>query len=175
MSVSVDVRDLLRAPGTSRPVLLSAPLPDVGTEVARIPEDRPVEADLLMESVVEGILVGGPLSGSMTLTCARCLKPFEAPFDLRVEEMFAVGAGPQDDEYPVGDGFIDLEPMFRDAVMLAMPFAPLCRAECLGLCDRCGADRNLNECACPPEAAAGWAPLSSLALDLRSGPPRARG
>jgi uncharacterized protein len=45
-----------------------------------------------------------------------------------------------------------------------MPFAPLCRPDCLGLCSRCGGDLNLGECTCRPEADPRWAPLSGLEL-----------
>jgi len=115
--------------------------------------------------VVEGILVSGPVTGTMTMVCARCLKPFEAPFSVRVQELFTPQAQPEDDEYPLRDETVDLEPMLRDAVVLAMPFAPLCRADCIGLCERCGGDRNLGECSCGPEIDARWAPLAGLDLD----------
>jgi len=108
----------------------------------------------------------------MALWCARCLKRFETPFEVEVEELFVPGARPEDDEYPVVEGFIDLEPMIRDAVILAMPFAPLCRPDCRGLCERCGGDRNMDECTCPPRSDPRWAPLMGLDLgqdDLPAG------
>ena len=163
MAVAVDVRDLLRHPGSSRTVSVEEPIPGLQTELAQVPGD--VDADLLFESVVEGILVTGPVTGTMTLACARCLKPFDAPFSVRVQELFAEGAGPEDDEYVLAEETVDLEPMLRDAVVLAMPFAPLCREDCLGLCERCGGDRNLGECSCGPEVDVRWAPLSGLELD----------
>ena len=133
-------------------------------ELAAVPEETPVRGDLLLESVVEGILVSGPLKGRMTLSCARCLKPFERDFEVDVQDLFAAGAEAGADEYPLGPtGALDLEPMVRDAVLLAMPFSPLCRPDCLGLCERCGGDRNLGECTCPPEVAdPRWAALDSL-------------
>lgn len=164
MTVPVDVRDLLGQPGTSRTVHVREPISGLVTEVASVPEDRPVAADLLLESVVEGVLVSGPLQGTMALVCARCLAPIESPFNIDVQELFRPGAAPDDDEYPVADGVADLEPMIRDAVLLAMPFAPLCRPDCLGLCDRCGGDRNAGECQCPPETDSRWSVLVDLDL-----------
>jgi uncharacterized protein len=167
----IDVRDLIGQPGSSREVHVSEPMSDLGTELAVVPEDRPVGADLRLESVVEGILVSGPLRGVMTMTCARCLKPFDAAFDLEVQELYAPEASPEDDEYPLMEGAVDLEPMIRDAVLLEVPFAPLCRPDCQGLCERCGGDRNLGECTCQPEVDARWAPLLELNLDeLNIGP-----
>jgi uncharacterized protein len=174
MSVVIDVRDLLSQPGASRTVRVSEPVPGLGTELAAVPADRRIDAQLLLESVVEGVLVSGPVSGDMALICARCLKTFQSDFRLDVRELFTPGAGAEEDEYPVDEGSIDVEPMIRDAVVLSMPFAPLCRPDCLGLCERCGGDRNLGECRCEAEVDPRWARLSSLELerlDMASGHP----
>ena len=45
---------------------------------------------------------------------------------------------------------------------LQLPFAPLCRPDCAGLCERCGGDRNLGECSCEQEIDARWAPLQGF-------------
>jgi uncharacterized protein len=167
MTVEVDVRDLVGRPGVSRTVDVTEPVDGLRTELAFVPEDRPVSARLLMESVVEGILASGPLSGVMVIRCARCLTASERPFQVQTQEMFTPGADPTGDEYLLDEGFVDLEPMIRDAVLLAMPLAPLCSPGCLGLCPRCGGDRNLGECACQPDVNARWAPLASLRIDSR--------
>jgi uncharacterized protein len=170
MSVIVDVRDLVRQPGSSRPLQVSEPIEGLAAGLAMVPQDRPVDAALLMESVVEGILVTGPLSGVMTLECARCLKRFDHEFQVRVQEMFAEGVSPEDDEYPLAEGHVDLEPMMRDAILLSAPYAPLCRPDCQGLCPRCGGDRNLGECTCGPAVDLRWAPLMELNLDMIDDP-----
>ena len=168
----IDVRDLLEHPGASRTVQVSEAIPDLATELALVPEDRAVGANVRLESVVEGVLVSGSLSGRMRLTCARCLKTFDSGFDLEVHELFTPEATEDHDEYPVMEGFVNLESMIRDAVLPAMPFAPLCRPDCRGLCERCGGDRNFGECACPPEVDSRWAPLATLRFpddDLATG------
>jgi len=109
--------------------------------------------------------VNGTVSGLMVMSCARCLKPFRSEFRLDVLELFVPGAAALDDEYPVHEGAIDIEPMIRDAVLLSMPFAPLCKPDCLGLCERCGGDRNLGECVCQPEADPRWGPLIGIDLE----------
>jgi uncharacterized protein len=167
MTVPVDVRDLVRQPGSSRTVRVQEPVEGLATELARVPEDREVHAELLFESVVEGILVSGKVRGTMVVSCARCLKPVETVFDLHVQELFAPGAREEDDQYSLGEGSLDLEPMIRDAVVLAMPFAPLCRPECMGLCARCGGDINEGECSCPPQQDERWAPLRGIEWETR--------
>ena len=68
--------------------------------------------------------------------------------------------------YQVHDGAIDIEPMVRDAVLLSMPFSPLCKPDCAGLCPRCGGDRNLGECTCGPELAdERWSVLNEIRFD----------
>jgi uncharacterized protein len=166
MSLQIDVRDLLGQPGSSRTVRVAEPVPGLSTVLAEVPEERGVDARLLFESVVEGVLVSGPVQGRMRLSCARCLKEFDAPFSLAVQELFVPGATSEDDEYPLVEGFVDLEPMIRDAVILSMPFAPLCRPDCLGLCERCGGDRNLGQCRCLPETDPRWSALVDLRIDV---------
>jgi uncharacterized protein len=161
----MDVRDLLERPGSSREVRVAEPIEGLTTELARVPPADPVDADLLLEHVVEGILVSGPLTGRMSFHCARCLKEFSREFRVEVHELFTPEATETDDEYPVADGTIDLEPMVRDAVVLSMPFSPLCRPDCLGLCERCGGDRNLGECSCGPDADPRWSVLDELKFD----------
>jgi uncharacterized protein len=162
---SFDVRDLLERPGASRRVATSEPLKDVSVEMASVPEGTPVGFDVLLESVLEGILVTGTLSGTMEFRCARCLKEFSQDFRADVRELFAHAASEEEDQYPIADGVIDMEPMARDALLLQVPFSPLCRPDCLGLCPRCGGDRNLGECSCGPEVDPRWAALSSLRLE----------
>ena len=111
----------------------------------------------------------GPVSGQMDYRCGRCLKGFSGDFTLDLTELFAFGAPPDDEEaYPVEGETIDIEPMIRDAVVLSMPFSPLCRPHCRGLCERCGGDRNLGECSCGPRTDPRWDVLSSLDLPDRT-------
>ena len=163
--IAVDVHDLLHKPGASRHWRREEAISSLATEMASVPEKKPVQVDVLLESVVEGILVTGTLAGEMSYRCARCLKDFSGGFGVRVRELFAHAPQKDGDDYPITEAAIDLEPMVRDALVLSMPFAPLCKDDCLGLCSRCGGDRNLGECACGPEVDPRWAALGSLQLD----------
>jgi len=161
--IAIDVRDLVGHPGSSRELHLDQPVEGMRLELAGVPDDRPVRGHLLLESVVEGILVSGPLVGRAAMSCARCLRQFEMDVDVNVQELFVPGARPEDDQYLLEPpGSVDLEPMIRDALLTAMPFSPLCRPDCLGLCERCGGDRNQEECSCRPDVDPRWAGLASL-------------
>ncbi|HEX5951231.1 MAG TPA: DUF177 domain-containing protein, partial [Actinomycetota bacterium] len=124
--------------------------------------DAPLEGDLTLESVLEGIYVTGSVAGRMAFRCARCLKGFERDFDVSMQELFVREAGPEDDYVLEPDLRLDPEPMVRDAVVLGMPFSPLCKPDCLGLCERCGGDRNLGECTCTEPVDPRWAGLEGF-------------
>jgi uncharacterized protein len=159
---AIDVRDLVERPGSARRVRVDEPVDGLATELAAVDGAAPLEGELTLESVIEGIFVTGSVGGRMTLRCARCLKEFERDFDVAMNELYAREPGPEDDYALAEDLTLDPEPMVRDAVVLEMPFSPLCKADCLGLCARCGGDRNLGECTCGPEADPRWSALEAL-------------
>lgn len=145
----VSVAEILGHPGEHRDVRVAAPLEGVAGALARL-EDEPVAGELRLESVVEGILVTGSVSGDLALECARCLKDFDAPVGADVCELFVApgDTAPEEDAYRVAGLEIDLEPMVRDAIVLALPLNPLCREDCAGLCAHCGRDLNAGACDC---------------------------
>ena len=162
---AIDVRDLLEQPGSSRTVHVDEPVPGLRTELADVPDDAPIEGDLMLESVSEGIYVSGRVQGRFAMRCARCLKEFTRGFDLEMAELVPREASPEDDYALASDLTLDPEPMVRDAVVLEMPFSPLCRPDCLGLCEICGGDRNLGECPGHEASDPRWAGLDALRLD----------
>ena len=142
----LDTRELGRRPGSQREVSFSAPAPaDLGIDVLRVPEGAPVDFDLRLESVMEGVLVSGTASADLTGECARCLEELHDDVVVDLQELFAyegsdtaTDSGDDDVSRLEGD-LLDLEPLLRDAVVLSLPFQPLCRDDCPGLCIECGA------------------------------------
>jgi uncharacterized protein len=117
---------------------------DLGIEVLGVPEGSPVELDLRLEAVVEGVLVTGTARAALAGECARCLEPISDEVEVRFQELFVYDgqAVDPDEELEVStlqDDLVDLEPLLRDAVVLALPFQPLCQDDCPGLCPECGA------------------------------------
>lgn len=160
---AIDVRDLLERPGTSKTIRVDEAIEGLHMELADVPEDTPLAGDLVLESVVEGVYVSGSVAGTMKLRCARCLEEFQQDFDVQVSELYAREPGPEDDYALAPDLTLDPEPMVRDAVVLSVPFSPLCTPGCLGLCARCGGDRNLGGCTCAePSADPRWAGLERI-------------
>ena len=68
------------------------------------------------------------------------------------------------DVFPYGGGVIDLEPLIREQFVLIIPFAPLCKDDCLGLCAQCGTDKNVAPCECGQPIDPRFAALQGLKL-----------
>ena len=154
----------LRHPGSSRPVTAGVALAGLGGVAAEIPSTSPVDVDLVLERVPEGIVVRGTLSGAWTAACSRCLEPVSGDVAVHVDELFE--PSPLEGEtYLLEEDVIDLEPMVRDALLLELPLAPLCRADCAGLCPNCGANHNVERCDCETfEPDPRWAALRSIEI-----------
>ncbi len=175
----LDTRELGRRPGSQREESLTVPAPaDLGIEVLRVPEGAPVELDLRLEAVMEGVLVTGTATAGLEGECVRCLEPITDEVEVRFQELYVyddqdhrrVGDDEEDDETSRLEGdLLDLEPLLRDAVVLTLPFQPLCRDDCPGLCVECGA-RLADEPGHQHDAATDprWAALRGLAQDTET-------
>lgn len=141
----LDTRELGRRPGSQRMVSFQAEAPaELGIEILGVPEGSPVAFDLRLEAVMEGVLVTGTASAGLAGECARCLEPIEDDISVDLQELYLYdgresGDGEDDDVSRTEGDLIDLEPVLRDAVVLALPFQPLCQDDCPGLCADCGA------------------------------------
>ena len=142
----LDTRDLGRRAGAMKVVQTSVEAPaDLGIAVIGVPPGSPVELDLRLESVVEGVLVSGTATVQLRGECVRCLGEVSDELEIDVQELFVYPeSDATDDEASRLEGdLVDLEPLLRDGVVLDLPFQPLCREDCQGLCAECGA--NLND------------------------------
>jgi len=132
----------------------------------------PATADVCFSGAIEamdatdGLVAVGAVTAPWTGDCRRCLGQASGSIDHAVREIFE--ASPVEGEtYALESDVVDLEPMIREAVILDLPEAPLCRSDCRGLCAVCGVDRNEVECDCVVEAVdPRWG-----ALDLLKGLP----
>ncbi|NKX92988.1 DUF177 domain-containing protein [Sanguibacter hominis ATCC BAA-789] len=133
-----------------RTLTRTVPAPaELGSGVIGVPEGDELELDLRLESVMEGVLVTGTVIGEAVGECVRCLDEVRQDLDTDLTELFvyperaAAAAAEGDDEeadevFEVRDELLDLEPVVRDAVVMSLPFRPLCQPDCRGLCSECG-------------------------------------
>lgn len=142
----LDTHAVARRPGTMAEVERTVPAPDgLGTDVVGVPSGAPVELQLRLESVVEGVLVSGVCRARASGECVRCLDPVNIDLVLDLQELFAypdAAAADAEEIAQVEDELVDFQPVLRDAVVLALPLQPVCQDGCLGLCATCGARLN---------------------------------
>ncbi|HEV2342603.1 MAG TPA: YceD family protein [Actinocrinis sp.] len=172
-----DVRELGRRAGAMRTYDRDIPAADLldvkGTlDDLYSAEGADLVLDLRIESVVEGILATGRVSGSLVAQCVRCLDPIEVELDADFQELLYydisdLTAEEAEEAQLVVEDLIEVKALVHDAVMLELPLQPLCEEDCPGLCAECGArladDPEHGHDAVDPR----WAALSGLSL---SGP-----
>jgi uncharacterized protein len=140
-----DVRVLGRGAGEFRDEERTVSAPDgLGSGLVLVPTGGDVALDLRFEAVSEGVLVTGSAVAPLAGECARCLDPLTSAIEVSFQELYRYlpdpgeDANDGDERFLDGD-YLDFEPAFRDAVVLALPLSPLCREDCPGLCSECGA------------------------------------
>lgn len=141
----IGIRELDRRPGSMRTYERIVPAPaGFGLEVIGIPEGRPIGLELRFESATEGVFASGSARVDVVGECARCLGPIAFPLRVSLGEFFAYpdsateATTDPDEVSRVVEETVDTEEMVRDAVLLALPLAPLCRPDCRGLYPECG-------------------------------------
>jgi uncharacterized protein len=140
-----DVRDLGRQAGSERSYRRQVPAPAGWVlDLIGVPEGAPLALDVRLEAVTEGVLVTGTVTAPLQGECGRCLDPVSDELSVAVMELFAYRDSVTDettsaDEVHRLEGdYLDIEAVVRDAVVLGLPWTPLCRPDCAGLCPDCG-------------------------------------
>lgn len=121
---------------------------ELGTVVIGVPEGSDLELDLLLEAVTEGVLVSGTVHGRLVGECVRCLDEVLDEIEVTVSELFVYperaavavedGGEAEQDMRELDGDLLDFDPALRDALVPVLPFQPLCRPDCAGLCPQCG-------------------------------------
>ena len=164
----VPITSLRRSLGNRRHEDRSGRVGELRVADSRVDEHSEVRAEVDLDSVDGGIEVSGQVEAPWEGECRRCLRPVRGLLTVGVREMYrprAPGEPPDQDEetYPLRGELLDLRPLVRDALLLELPIAPLCRPDCAGLCPTCGADLSEGPCGClPPAGDARWAVLDVL-------------
>jgi uncharacterized protein len=139
----------------------SVELPNLVKENRQLISCEPIHVDLHgTEEMSNMALFQGDLKANATFRCSRCLcdfteglhVPFNEHFVQVSEDELSAGDGTdEEDRIPVIGDTIDLTPYLEQAVNLALPYSPLCRQDCAGLCPECGVNRNEETCSCNTE------------------------
>ena len=141
------VSDLLAHPGAHRDEHLEVPV-SMSSESVTV-EDT-AEGDVRIEAAAGAVVVRGDVAVDAAIVCSRCLQP--ATSTVEADLVVTYGDADDEDSRPIsGDGRIDLATAVHEELAMAMPHAPLCKEDCLGLCTDCGTDLNTNPCGGHPD------------------------
>jgi uncharacterized protein len=141
----INISRLGRRPGSMMTFSETVPSPSrIGLDLIAVDEGAPLQLDLRIESVSEGVLVTGTVSAPTSGECARCLTPITGDVEIDLTELFAYPDSATDETTEsdeigrvIADS-VDLEQPIIDAIGLALPLSPLCGPDCAGLCPQCG-------------------------------------
>jgi len=165
----VAVFDLMHRPGEMREKTLEVvESVGYGNAVIGVKPGTTVRIDARLESLHDGVLVSGDVQTVAEGECVRCLVEVILPIEVEFQELFAYSFDEAFD-YTVQEDHVDLEPVVRDAVVLSLPFQPVCQEDCLGLCSQCGV-RLLDNPGHKHEAPVDprWAALEGLSVSAES-------
>ncbi|MDO4241738.1 MAG: DUF177 domain-containing protein [Microbacteriaceae bacterium] len=163
---SFNIRDIYNRPGQMREFDRTEIVPETwGEGLAAVKKGTELHWEVRLESVHEGILATVQAETTVHSECGRCLEEYETHLKVDFLELFLYNCK-DTDEYGVHGDHVNLEPPLRDAVVLALPFQPVCREDCAGL------DPETGE-RVPGDAAAGesapvdprWAALAGFSVD----------
>jgi len=159
---TVSVAAVVHRPGARHPERLSGSIGGLAVVGTAVPDGAEIVVDIELAWVTDGLLATGTLRAPWSGDCRRCLKPVTGELAVAFCELFE--ESPRDGEsYQLRLDTIDVTPLVREAILLELPLAPLCAADCQGLCPTCGADLNQGPCQCA--AMSGdprWAALDAL-------------
>ena len=174
----ISTHDLGRSPGSMRRIETTIPAPaDLATAVMQVPSDSELVLDLRLEAVMDGILVTGQTRLQTHADCVRCLREIDEELVVDVSDLYfypgareaaeAEGDEEAEDMRELEGELLDLEPLLRDTIVTAMPFQPLCKPDCAGLCAGCGERlEDLPDDHEHVDIDPRWAALASLAEDV---------
>lgn len=159
----VNALELLRQPGAEREIEVTVDAGDLDIAHPLVRGD--VEVRYRLESLNDGIVVSGTASVPWSGECRRCLRSLAGVEVVPVEEFHQIELT-DPDAFAIENNQLDLAPMTRESVILALDDERLCRADCQGLCPVCGVDRGQTECNCDTSVRdERWAVLDELRVD----------
>lgn len=163
---TLPVRDIMHRPGEMREHVLDVELAEpFGAGQVAVPVGGALHVEVRLEGLHEGILVSGHADAEAVGECSRCLIDITEPVEVDFTELFAYDAS-EDSDLQVHDDHVDCEPVIRDAVVLALPFRPVCRPDCPGL-DPVTGERlaDVGERVTPEVIDPRWSALAALRID----------
>ncbi len=153
--MKVDLSEIARTPGAHAVHEFEEPLPgEPDVELA-----EPARGSFAVTNTGQLLVLRGEATAAVRLQCSRCCEPVVVRLDIPLSEEFSARTGPDgakaqtmDIEEPeraaFQDSVLDLTELVRQNILIQLPIQPLCKEDCAGICQRCGANLNAGPCAC---------------------------
>ena len=153
--MQINMSELFAVEGSSKTWQVPLELKEVHVNGERYPvtEADPVEISIV-HTGNRRMEITGSVNLHLQIPCDRCLKPVDVPFRLKPEREVDTNQTEEEriaalDEQPYVQGYLlDVDRLVYDELIVNMPMKVLCRQDCKGVCPKCGADRNLQDCGC---------------------------
>ncbi len=132
-------------------------LSHLAKEIKQIIDISPVIVEGTAEKLTDIYLVSGKVKTKLLLECSRCLTTYDYYFENEFSETFIpkdidINFDNDEEEYLVIDtNEINISLIVEETVSLGLPYIPLCKEDCKGLCNTCGIDLNHEVCKCSNE------------------------
>lgn len=113
-----------------------------------------IKTSVRVSKVQQGILAEVHCTARTELQCMRCLENYTQDLDAEFQEIFYFSnmRGNEDEELFLPEtGYMDLDELVREYLVMEIPYAPVCDPECKGLCPICGNNLNKSTCSHPEE------------------------
>ena len=121
-----------------------------------------VEVRLKITYLKPNVLAEGTLRCHVEGFCDRCLTPVSRQIELPFCQTFYKDIADEDDGYVYSDSKMDATKAVCDEIALSVPSGLLCKEDCKGLCPKCGANLNEEQCDCDTSRDNAFAALKNL-------------
>lgn len=149
MDMKIFIGELIKKKSAQMDVHLNVDIQRIDDGIEEIEVKNPVKVDGVIYVAEEIIIFEAHIETELELTCSRCLQPFIMKFENDVNEKFTLNEGHKDDDVNFMDSdSIDITKIITDDIILSLPIKRLCKDDCKGLCQVCGANLNTTTCSC---------------------------
>ncbi len=116
---------------------------------------RNVHCAIRVSKTQQGVLAEGTLTAETDLECTRCLEPYTQKLEAHFDELYCfrnLRENEDAEQFLPTSGYLDLQDAVREYLLMEVPYAPVCKPDCKGLCPICGNNLNNGPCSHPEEA-----------------------
>lgn len=150
--MNVDVSELMKKKVFKKDINLEFTEKDFKDKGEDIKFAKPVEFQGTLSLVGDILDLKGAFTTELILICSRCLEEFKYQIKLEVNEKFTTNEESSDDDTTlIQHDNIDLTDIVRNNISMSLPIKKLCKEDCKGLCQHCGANLNFSTCKCENE------------------------